>query len=815
MKPSAPIPLTPRSRRLSRPRLTTLKSGGNRRTILLALVAGLVATLPCAQAAVSCAEASANLVAWWPAEDHSYDIIGERLAVLQGDATYTVGHIGQGFLFGGAGGRVRVLEHQSTDLSRLARWTIEGWVRPASFNNAQYPTIYSEGNRIVTLGLQNGTGRLESWVNNDSNRRLVSTNALTLDAWNHVALVYDGTRRYLYLNGVLTGSTNTLPITDDSAGAAIGQSTANDSTTVFQGAVDELSLYNTNLTAAQIAAIHAAGAAGKCFGDSMAPQFVLDPVSQNGFLGGTVTLTALAAGCPVIGYQWLFNGTPLDGAASYSLTLSNLTFAHAGGYALRAINPYGSTTSAVAQVVVPWCTAPPTNLVAWWPADGSGVDAVDHHDGAVWGGTTYGPGVAGSAFSFNGTDAYAAVPDAPELSPHVGTNGEMSVEVWVKLDQLPQADAVTGQGRRVALAKGSPGQWEYGLSITTAGIPEFYAWTSAGSVVAGVTGGQILTGQWHHVVATLQKGDALKLYQDGLLVGTSTNFTGDTADGNSPLYLGRRGDAQFLKGWVDEAALYSRALTAAEVTALYAADGSGKCSGAPSPAPWFTRQPENQTGYLLLGAGLAAFANGTPRPSYQWYRSNATEWVEVPGQTNGTLVFTNLSEDIEGNYRVVAANPRGSITSESAYLKAVLHDILTGGDSFEKGWNGWITDCSPSVWEVGVAQSGPGTAHHGTTLAATVLGGNYPRYANCRLLSPPLVVPPASENPRLRFWHWYSIWGGDAGYVEVRVAGSADWVKISPDFTQSSGAWTRPSLDLSAYADQTIQIAFHFVDDGG
>ncbi|HXG48016.1 MAG TPA: putative Ig domain-containing protein, partial [Methylomirabilota bacterium] len=28
-------------------------------------------------------------------------------------------------------------------------------------------------------------------------------------------------------------------------------------------------------------------------------------------------------------------------------------------------------------------------------------------------------------------------------------------------------------------------------------------------------------------------------------------------------------------------------------------------------------------------------------------------------------------------------------------------------------------------------------------------------------------------------------------------------------------AWTRPSLDLSAYADQTIQIAFHFVDDGG
>jgi len=167
-----------------------------------------------------------------------------------------------------------------------------------------------------------------------------------------------------------------------------------------------------------------------------------------------------------------------------------------------------------------------------------------------------------------------AVPDAPELSPHVWTNGEMTVEAWVKLDQLPQADALTGQNQRTVLAKGSPGQWEYGLSITNTGagaVPEFFILNLNGGTYASVTGGQIITGQWHHIVATLKKGDVLKLYQNGDDVGISTNFTGITGNGNSPLYIGRRGDAELLKGWVDEPSLYSRALTAA---------GSGKCSGA-------------------------------------------------------------------------------------------------------------------------------------------------------------------------------------------------------------------------------------------
>ena len=100
---------------------------------------------------------------------------------------------------------------------------------------------------------------------------------------------------------------------------------------------------------------------------------------------------------------------------------------------------------------------------------------------------------------------------------------------------------------------------------------------------------------------------------------------------------------------------------------------------------------------------------------------------------------------------------------------------------------------------------------------ATILGGNYPRYADSRAISPPFGVPAAAaEHPRLRFWHWFSTYNGyDYGFVEVREVGTSDWVKISADYINSSGAWTYPLLDLSAYAGKTIQIAFHFQDDGG
>ena len=60
----------------------------------------------------------------------------------------------------------------------------------------------------------------------------------------------------------------------------------------------------------------------------------------------------MASGTPPLGYQWLFNGTNLDGATASTLTLSNVQPEQAGGYTARISNAGGTTNSAVATLTV-------------------------------------------------------------------------------------------------------------------------------------------------------------------------------------------------------------------------------------------------------------------------------------------------------------------------------------------------------------------------------------------------------------------------------------------------------------------------------
>ena len=119
------------------------------------------------------------------------------------------------------------------------------------------------------------------------------------------------------------------------------------------------------------------------------------------------------------------------------------------------------------------------------------------------------------------------------------------------------------------------------------------------------------------------------------------------------------------------------------------------------------------------------------------------------------------------------------------------------------------------TWQVGKPTGGPGTAYDGTNCAATGLAGSYNANVDSRLISPFFVVPTADQNPRLRFWHWFTTQlTYDYGEVQIRTNGGS-WVTISPAYSGYSGGWTQPSIDLSAYAGQAVQLAFYFHSDGG
>jgi hypothetical protein len=161
-------------------------------------------------------------------------------------------------------------------------------------------------------------------------------------------------------------------------------------------------------------------------------------------------------------------------------------------------------------------------------------------------------------------------------------------------------------------------------------------------------------------------------------------------------------------------------------------------------------------------------------------------------------------------------NTCGNNAAPGWYVDDILLEtgtpVFNNPEGFENGIGDWYAETG--TWQVGVPTSGPGAAHSGTNCAATILNGNYPAGANSRFVSPAFVVPSASSSPYLRFWHWFSFacncGGCDYGVVEI-IGTNGTWQPLSSHYSGTSGGWSEPALDLSAYAGQTVQFAFHIV----
>ncbi len=79
---------------------------------------------------------------------------------------------------------------------------------------------------------------------------------------------------------------------------------------------------------------------------SVGPVIVSQPAPyQSAYVADTVTFTLNVSGAPPLDFQWLFNGTPLSGARSPSLVISNVKLAQAGTYRVVVGNAAGSVTS--------------------------------------------------------------------------------------------------------------------------------------------------------------------------------------------------------------------------------------------------------------------------------------------------------------------------------------------------------------------------------------------------------------------------------------------------------------------------------------
>jgi hypothetical protein len=608
-----------------------------------------------------------GLVSWWRAEGDASDYAGTNNGILQGGVTFTPGRVGQAFGFNGTNSYVQVPSRSG--LKPTGSFTVEAWVNYDTLFGANGGTIVAKGQDaedVIDWALVMGpTQQLRPHLNVGVYWNVYNC-ASTLDTgvWYHVAMVYDGASLRGYVNGALDGTTaasGTVQATDYPLRiGAYAPVNGTASKAYLPGRIDELSLYNRALSASNVAAIYNAGSAGKC---GLPPSIATQPQSQTVGVGSSVTLRVAATGTGPLSYQWRLGGTNLAGATGSALLLANVKPANAGSYSVRVTNTFGAITSSNAILTVASvspCAPPPSGLVSWWRAESSASDSVGSNNGALLNGASFAAGMVGQAFSLNGSNQCVQVPLSPSL---VASN--YSIEAWVKplaqVSDFINQDLIFGQNF---------GQCQMLVRTGSIGVDVAFAFGTSHYTFFEVAGtSQIPIGQFSHLAGTWD-GTTLRLYINGVLNAQSTpgalpvnsgcpffigGFYSPAAD--SCNYVG-----QFFNGLIDEVSDYKRALSAAEIQAIYLADGAGKC--AVGTAPTITAQPASQTVQAGSSVTFAVTATGTSLLSYQWRFSG----TDIAGATGASLRLSNVQPVQAGVYAVQMGNAYGSATSSNAVL---------------------------------------------------------------------------------------------------------------------------------------------------
>ncbi len=255
----------------------------------------------------------------------------------------------------------------------------------------------------------------------------------------------------------------------------------------------------------------------------------------------------------------------------------------------------------------------------------------------------------------------AEIPFSPDLNPA----GPFSVEVWLRPTSVPDS------GYRCALSSwGGWGSVYDGWFIyQTSGANPDWVWIQrVGDIWLEVPGASKF--QWSHLVGSFD-GTNTSFYVNGQLQAQA-RATNAAPNSSLPLYMGCRGPGDLpFDGNVDEVAIYTNALTAAQIQTHYQVGITN--IRAPLVGPSITAEPVSTTAYAGHGVTFQAGADGTAPLSYQWLRNS----VPINGATNDTLNFTCAYADNGAGYRIVVTNLYGSATSAVATLTVSTELLLT------------------------------------------------------------------------------------------------------------------------------------------
>jgi predicted oxidoreductase (fatty acid repression mutant protein) len=242
-----------------------------------------------------------------------------------------------------------------------------------------------------------------------------------------------------------------------------------------------------------------------------------------------------------------------------------------------------------------------------------------------------------------------------------------SFEVWAKPSSLTGGNYEAVLNCRV----GSPqagfilylynASWQYWMGQST-------AWSTFYGPVNATTG-------WTHLVGTYD-GTNQAFYVNGTVSKVAAEKY--TVNTSAALQIGEGGSptvpAYGFSTNIDEVAIYTNALTAAQVLNHYVTGAGANPPQVAAPSVQLFG-PAYQTNYLGQSASMSVTAGGSMPFYYQWSYSATTNGpgTPVPNATNAAYTISSLALSNAGYYWVIITNTLGAYTSSSPACVQVIN----------------------------------------------------------------------------------------------------------------------------------------------
>lgn len=296
------------------------------------------------------------------------------------------------------------------------------------------------------------------------------------------------------------------------------------------------------------------------------------------------------------------------------------------------------------------CVNPPAGLVGWWPGNGNADDIIGGHNGTLSGAVGFAGGEVGQAFSYprggQGVIQGVRVPAAPALD----VKSVITIDAWIK----PNSSV----GPIVQFS------WPHAYGA------HFWLWPNPNSLFANLVDvyggwhrieapGVIETGVLQHVAVTYDKASGIaKLYKNGALVAEQSLGSFDMKT-NEGLEIGMRDDHYAndgsFSGLIDEVDIFNRALTPAEINAIYLAGSAGKCLNVNHPPVARTGADQAVELASCTGASVNLDGSGSTDPdgdiltyTWTWPGGSATGANPTVTLPHGTTTITLMVDDNRG-----------------------------------------------------------------------------------------------------------------------------------------------------------------------